>query len=151
MTKYPYVILKKMRIDEQIVERFTNTVYSRIRRKLHEGKPIGQFHKNMSIDIVLDKTFHSFQRQTRHGMDERRFISDNEIIETVRRASGQIIDDILFGKIRMGRRFIVHDTNTNLNIVCSPSGDEEPLIISIITVMRTENFNNQFGTYTINI
>ena len=105
----------------------------------------------MSIDIVLDKTFHSFQRQTRHGSDERNYISDEEIIETVRRASERIIDNLLFGKIRLGRRFIVHDTNTDLNIVCSPSGENEPLIISIITVMRTPNFNNQFGTFVIDI
>lgn len=133
------------------IDRLTETIYSNLKKKLYEGKPIGHFHKNMSIDIVLDKTFHSFQRQTRHGNDNRNFISDEEIIETVRRASEQIIDNLLFGKIRIGKRFIVHDTNTDLNIVCSPNGYDEPLIISIITVMRTDNFNNQYGTYIINI
>ena len=129
----------------------TESVLSRIKNTLNEGQQIGEFHKNMSIDIVLDKTFHSFQRQTRHGSDERNYISDEEIIETVRHASERIIDNLLFGKIRLGRRFIVHDTNTDLNIVCSPNGENEPLIISIITVMRTPNFNNQFGTFVIDI
>lgn len=140
-----------MTINEQVIRMLTEQVLTNIKRKLNEGKPIGHFHKNMSIDIVLDKTFHSAQRQTRHGQDERNYISDEEIIETVRRASEKIIDDLLFGKIRIGRRFIVHDTNTDLNIVCSPNGYDEPLIISIITVMRTDNFNNQYGTYVIDI
>ena len=129
----------------------TEMVLSDVRTKLLEGTIIGQFHKNMPIEIVIDKTFHSSQRQTRHGSDARGYISDDEIIETVRKASEQIIDSIIFGKIRLGKRFIVHDTNTDLNIVCSPNGTGEPLIISVITMMRTDNFNNQFGTYIIEI
>ena len=78
----------------------------------------GGFSKKIEFDINISKSFHASERQSRHGTDEYNFISDDEILETVRKASEKILEDIVNNHIDIDDRFIVRDGNTDLNIVC---------------------------------
>ncbi len=111
---------------------------------INEAKPIGNFSKNIEFDINISKSFHAGERQTRHGDDERNIISDEEILETVRKASEKILEDIVNNHIDIDDRFIVRDANTDLNIVCQLHRGTSPdrLQIDIVTVIRTEKFWN---------
>lgn len=114
---------------------------------LHESR-IGKISKTVKIDIRLEKTNHAVERQSRHGTSEDKFISDDELIETVRAGSERIITDILNDKIDIGDKFVVRDANTDLNIVCKlmQGNTREELVVVIVTVIRTGKFFNQADT-----
>lgn len=109
-----------------------------------EAAPIGHFNKQVEFDINISKSFHAGERQSRHGEDERNFISNDEILETVRKASERILEDIVNNHIDIEDRFVVRDANTDLNIVCQLHKGTAPdrLQIDIVTVIRTDNFWN---------
>lgn len=118
---------------------------------INEAKPIGSFSKKIEFDINISKTFHAGERQSRHGTDERGFISDDEIIETVRKASEKILEDVVNNHIDIDDRFIVRDGNTDLNIVCVLHRGTAPdrLQIDIVTVIRTEKFWNTQNNWVV--
>ena len=113
-----------------------------------EESRIGKISKTIKIDIRLEKTVHAGERQSRHGTTEDKFISDDEIIETVRAASERILKDILNDKIDIGQKFVVRDANTDLNIVCKleQGGSRDELVVVIVTVIKTHKFFNQADT-----
>ena len=114
---------------------------------LNESR-IGKISKTIKIDIRLEKTVHADERQSRHGTSVDKFISDDEIIETVRAGSERIIKDVLNDKISIGNKFVVRDANTDLNIVCKleQGKTNDELVVVIITVIRTGKFFNQSDT-----
>ena len=114
---------------------------------LNESR-IGKISKTVKIDIRLEKTVHADERQSRHGTSVDKFISDDEIIETVRAGSERIIKDVLNDKISIGNKFVVRDANTDLNIVCKleQGKTSDELVVVIITVIRTGKFFNQSDT-----
>lgn len=114
---------------------------------LNESR-IGKISKTIKIDIRLEKTVHADERQSRHGTSVDKFISDDEIIETVRAGSERIIKDVLNDKISIGNKFVVRDANTDLNIVCKleQGKTNDELVVVIITVIRTGKFFNQADT-----
>jgi hypothetical protein len=114
---------------------------------LNESR-IGKISKTIKIDIRLEKTVHADERQSRHGTSVDKFISDDEIIETVRAGSERIIKDVLNDKISIGNKFVVRDANTDLNIVCKleQGKTSDELVVVIITVIRTGKFFNQSDT-----
>lgn len=114
---------------------------------LNESR-IGKISKTIKIDIRLEKTVHADERQSRHGTSVDKFISDDEIIETVRAGSERIIKDVLNDKISIGNKFVVRDANTDLNIVCKleQGKTSDELVVVIITVIRTGKFFNQADT-----
>ena len=114
---------------------------------LNESR-IGKISKTIKIDIRLEKTVHADERQSRHGTSVDKFISDDEIIETVRAGSERIIKDVLNDNISIGNKFVVRDANTDLNIVCKleQGKTSDELVVVIITVIRTGKFFNQSDT-----
>ena len=118
---------------------------------INEAKPIGDFTKKVEFDIRISKSFHAGERQSRHGEDDRNFISDDEIVETVRQASEKILEDIVNDHINIDDRFIVRDANTDLNVVCQLHRGTSPdrLQIDIVTVIRTDNFWNTKNNWVV--
>lgn len=118
-----------------------------LKQFLNESR-IGKISKTLKIDIRLEKTVHADERQSRHGTSADKFISDDEIIETVRAGSERIIKDVLNDKINIGNKFVVRDANTDLNIVCKleQGRTNDELVVVIITVIRTGKFFNQADT-----
>ena len=110
-----------------------------------------EFSKEIELEFTINKSMHATERQSRHGTDKNSFISDDEILEEVKRASESIIEDILQNNIRLGWRFIVKNEKTDLNVVCSlHKGDaKDHFRVDIITVMRSDEFRNQNNTWII--
>lgn len=110
----------------------------------------GEFSKKIEFDIVISKSVHAEERQSRHGSDERNFISDEEIKETIYQATDRIIEDLVNNHIDVDDRFIVRDANTGVNIVCSiHAGKDGKHRLDVITVIRTDNFHNPGKTWVV--
>lgn len=105
-----------------------------------------KFEKKFELEFTINKSFHATERQSRHGSDEEHFISDDEILKTVKKASEKIVDDIIHQNIDMGfkSRFIVRDENTDLNIVCQlhHGTKKDGVRVDIVTLIRTDKFWN---------
>ena len=103
-----------------------------------------KFEKKFELEFTINKSFHATERQSRHGEDEDHFISDDEILETVKKASERIIEDIVQDNISIEDRFVIRDSNTDLNIVCQlhHGTAKDKLRVDIVTLIRTDKFWN---------
>jgi len=112
-----------------------------------------KFDKTFELEFTINKSYHATERQSRHGQDEEHYISDEEILEEVKRASKTIIEDIINNHINIDDRFIVRDANTDLNIVCQlhKGTAKDKLRVDIVTVIRTDKFWNTKGNWVIMI
>ena len=110
-----------------------------------------KFEKKFELEFTINKSFHATERQSRHGSDEEHFISDDEILETVKKASKTIIEDIINDNINIDDRFIVRDANTDLNIVCQlhRGANKDSLRVDIVTMIRTDKFWNTKQNWVI--
>lgn len=118
---------------------------------INEVLQVGEFTKKIEFDITISKSGHAGERQSRHGTDAINYISDDEILETVRQASEKILEDIVNDHINIDDRFIVRDANTDLNIVCQLHKGTSPdrLKIDVVTVIRTEKFWNTKNNWVV--
>jgi hypothetical protein len=112
-----------------------------------------KFEKKFELEFTINKSFHATERQSRHGSDEEHFISDDEILETVKKASKTIIEDIINDNINIDDRFIVRDANTDLNIVCQlhRGTSKDSLRVDIVTLIRTDKFWNTKQNWVVMI
>lgn len=124
---------------------------------LSEAAPptMARFTKDIRLDFTIAKSYHAADRQNRHddeGLDE---ISDDEILETVRKCSERIIEDMIANKIDIGDRFVVQDAYQSpmLNIVCQThqGSAKDEIRIDIVTVIRTDKFWNTKKSWVIRI
>ena len=124
---------------------------------LSEAAPptMARFTKDIRLDFTIAKSYHAADRQSRHddeGLDE---ISDDEILETVRKCSERIIEDMIANKIDIGDRFVVQDAYQSpmLNIVCQThqGSAKDEIRVDIVTVIRTDKFWNTKKNWVIRI
>lgn len=110
----------------------------------HITEALMKFEKKFELEFTINKSFHATERQSRHGEDEEHFISDDEILETVKKASERIIEDIVQDNISIEDRFVIRDSNTDLNIVCQlhHGTAKDKLRVDIVTLIRTDKFWN---------
>ena len=125
-----------------------NEIISKIilkEEKFHE------INSEISFDFELyhDDWGHTKDRKWRHGSGNK--IYDLDIVKLLEKAKEDIIYNIIDGKIRDGRRFIVSDSSgDNLNVVIEPIKNyinEWRLII--ITVMKKQDFTVSKGQLQI--
>ena len=112
-----------------------------------------KFEKKFELEFTINKSLHASERQSRHGSDEDHFISDDEILETVKKASKTIIEDIINDNINIDDRFVVRDANTDLNIVCQlhRGTNKDNLRVDIVTMIRTDKFWNTKQNWVVMI
>lgn len=112
-----------------------------------------KFEKKFELEFTINKSFHATERQSRHGSDDEHYISDDEILEEVKKASKTIIEDIIQDHINIEDRFIVRDANTDLNIVCQlhHGTAKDKLRVDIVTVIKTDKFWNTKQNWVVMI
>ena len=123
-------------------------------RSLYEAI-MAKFSKDIKLDFTLNKSVHAGERQSRHGSDENTFISDDEILETIKKCSERIIEDMISNKIDIGERFVVQDPfqSPMLNVVCQThqGAAKDEIRVDIVTVIRTDKFWNTNKNWIIRI
>jgi hypothetical protein len=127
------------------------------RRAMAARKPveIGYIKQPVEIRIEIEKHAHTMDRQWRHGLDDK--ITDDDIIEAVELAVEQITIDLMHdefdvydGKGELNR-FIIRNTENNLNIVCVLEPGEWEFKLIVITVMKKIGFKTNPGQYVVEV
>ena len=116
---------------------------------------MAKFSKDIKLEFVIAKSYHASDRQNRHEEEGLPEISDDEILETVRKCSERIIEDLIGNKIDIGQRFVVQDDHQSpmLNIVCQShqGSSKDEIRIDIVTVIRTDQFWNTKRNWVIRV
>lgn len=124
---------------------------------IEEAAPptMARFTKDIRLDFTIAKSYHAADRQTRHEEEGLPDITDEEILETVRKCSERIIEDLIANKIDIGERFVVQDPfqSPMLNIVCQThqGAAKDEIRVDIVTVIRTDKFWNTKKNWIIRI
>ena len=127
------------------------------RKAMASRKPveIGYIKQPVEIRIEIEKHAHTMDRQWRHGLDEK--ITDDEIIESVELAVEQITIDLMHDEFDVYdekgelNRFIIRNTENNLNIVCVLEPGEWEFKLIVITVMKKVGFKTNPGQYVVEV
>lgn len=127
------------------------------RKAMASRKPveIGYIKQPVEIRIEIEKHAHTMDRQWRHGLDEK--ITDDDIIEAVELAVEQITIDLMHDEFDIYdqkgelNRFIIRNTDNNLNIVCVLEPGEWEFKLIVITVMKKEDFKTNPGQYVVEV
>jgi len=140
----------------KLFEAFTGRPYID-RKAMASRKPveIGYIKQPVEIRIEIEKHAHTMDRQWRHGLDEK--ITDDEIIESVELAVEQITIDLMHDEFDVYdqkgelNRFIIRNTENNLNIVCVLEPGEWEFKLIVITVMKKVDFKTNTGQYVVEV
>lgn len=119
-----------------------------------ESYDFGTLLKKIDVTIEIRQTQHGHERQARHGSDKEHYISDEEIKSDLNAAMPKLLSRLLYTEnIQLEKKFVVEDSNTDLNIVCVFKGDfkNKKLKLVIITVIRTPDFHKSPEEYIIKI
>ena len=116
---------------------------------------IGYIKQPVEIRIEIENPTHAADRQWRHGVDDR--ITDDDIIETVELAIEQLTIDLMQDELDIYdengefNRFVIRNKENNLNIVCILQPGEWEFKLTVITVMKKDDFRTYKGQHIIEV
>jgi hypothetical protein len=127
----------------------------------------------VEIRFDVEAVTHAIERQFRHGVGSSEtgkiepLITKDEVIETIEAAVEQITialmqdkfniyqeeDDYPTRGIKAGEpnRFVIKNRKTNLNIVCQLEPGDYEFKLTVITVMKKEDFKTYRGQFLVEV
>lgn len=120
---------------------------------------IGSINHKLNIKIVIDKSVHAKDRQTRHlDGDEKggsqitgEVIDDAQIRSIAHKGTRRMIEKMIFDIIDLNDPVHIKDTKSATNIIGVMKRQGDDLIFKVITVMVKPDFKPKQGTYSIEI
>jgi hypothetical protein len=143
--------------------------------KIMDRRPpqfIGDIKQPVEIRIDVEAIGHALSRQYRHGVTDtggkiEAGISKDEILDTIESSVEELTialmqdrldiyqneDDYPTRGIKAGEpnRFIIKNTETNLNIVCQLEPGDNEFTLTVITVMKKEDFKAYRGQFILEV
>lgn len=110
---------------------------------------IGKITKDIKIEIDLEHSMHSIERQGR----ATEYIKNEDIKNTVAEATEQLIDLLINNTLNIGDPVWIYKKSTDLNVVGSLllNKTNNAIIFKVITCMYHKNFYNKNNTYKLTI
>ena len=143
--------------------------------KIMDRRPpqfIGDIKQPVEIRIDVEAIGHALSRQYRHGVSDaggkiEAGISKDEILDTIESSVEELTialmqdrldiyqheDDYPTRGIKAGEpnRFIIKNAETNLNIVCQLEAGDNEFTLTVITVMKKEDFKAYRGQFILEV
>lgn len=140
--------------------------------KLMDRRPpqfIGDIKQPVEIRIDVEAIGHALSRQFRHGVTDtlEAGISKDEILDTIESSVEELTialmqdrfdiyqdeDDYPTRGIRAGEpnRFVIRNKKNNLNIVCQLEAGDNEFTLTVITVMKKEDFKAYRGQFVLEV
>jgi hypothetical protein len=143
--------------------------------KLMDRRPpqfIGDIKQPVEIRIDVEAIGHALSRQYRHGVTDtsgkiEAGITKDEILDTIELSVEEITialmqdkfdiyqdeDDYPTRGVRAGEpnRFVIRKKSTNLNIVCQLEPGDNEFTLTVITVMKKEDFKAYRGQFVLEV
>jgi len=127
-----------------------NDMLEELTKRIAE-RSIGNFLESVTIEVNVDLSKHADERRFRHGQGDE--IDEEEIIATAEEASDKILQYLINNRMDVGDEFVIRDNTYDLNLVGVLERTRDPSVLSltVITVMRKENFKPKSGDIVIDI
>jgi hypothetical protein len=143
--------------------------------KLMDRRPpqfLGDIKQPVEIRIDVEAIGHALSRQYRHGVTDtsgkiEAGITKDEILDTIELAVEEITialmqdkfdiyqdeDDYPTRGVRAGEpnRFVIRKKSNNLNIVCQLEPGDNEFTLTVITVMKKEDFKAYRGQFVLEV
>ena len=143
--------------------------------KLMDRRPpqfIGDIKQPVEIRIDVEAIGHALSRQYRHGVTDtsgkiEAGITKDEILDTIELSVEEITialmqdkfdiyqdeDDYPTRGVRAGEpnRFVIRKKSNNLNIVCQLEPGDNEFTLTVITVMRKQDFKPYRGQFVLEV
>lgn len=141
------------------------------KRAISNRKPefLTYIKEPVEIRIDVEAVSHALDRQYRHGVtsDLKAGIDKDEIIETIEMAVEEITialmqdrfninqeeDDYPTRGVKAGEpnRFVIKNKQNDLNIVCQLESGDNEFTLTVITVMKKEDFKSYRGQFVVEV
>lgn len=141
------------------------------KRAMSNRKPefLTYIKEPVEIRIDVEAVSHTLDRQYRHGVtsDLKAGIDKDEIIETIEIAVEEITialmqdrfninqeeDDYPTRGVKAGEpnRFVIKNKQNDLNIVCQLESGDNEFTLTVITVMKKEDFKSYRGQFVVEV
>jgi len=119
---------------------------------------LGPVQKKVEIRIDLEKVEHTSIQQYRHGFTKATGkIEDDDIRGLVEEAIEEITIALMQDQFDImdesgkPNRFVIRDKDTKLNVVCELKPGENEFTLTVITVMRVEDFKTYQGQWIVEV
>jgi hypothetical protein len=134
---------------------------------------ISHISEPVEIRFDVEAVSHALERQYRHGFAVGETgkigasITNDEVIEAIEKAVEQItialmqdkfniyqdVDDFPTRGVKAGEpnRFVIHNKENNLNIVCQLEPGDYEFTLTVITVMKKEDFRTYRGQFVVEV
>jgi hypothetical protein len=146
-----------------------------ISSKLMDRRPpqfIGDIKQPVEIRIDVEAIGHALSRQFRHGVTDtsgkiEAGITKDEILDTIEASVEELTialmqdrfdiyqdeDDYPTRGVRAGEpnRFVIRKKSNNLNIVCQLEPGDNEFTLTVITVMKKEDFKAYRGQFVLEV
>ena len=143
--------------------------------KLMDRRPpqfIGDIKQPVEIRIDVEAIGHALSRQFRHGVTDtsgkiEAGITKDEILDTIEASVEELTialmqdrfdiyqdeDDYPTRGVRAGEpnRFVIRKKSNNLNIVCQLEPGDNEFTLTVITVMKKEDFKEYRGQFVLEV
>ena len=143
--------------------------------KLMDRRPpqfIGDIKQPVEIRIDVEAIGHALSRQFRHGVTDtsgkiEAGITKDEILDTIESSVEELTialmqdrfdiyqdeDDYPTRGVRAGEpnRFVIRKKSNNLNIVCQLEPGDNEFTLTVITVMKKEDFKAYRGQFVLEV
>jgi hypothetical protein len=133
---------------------------------------LGDIKQPVEIRIDVEAIGHALSRQYRHGVSDtggkiEAGISKDEILDTIEAGVEELTialmqdrfdiyqdeDDYPTRGVRAGEpnRFVIKNKKSNLNIVCQLEAGDNEFTLTVITVMKKEDFKAYRGQFVLEV
>ena len=135
-------MITKIKQLKTILERTEQQMFNTISK-------IGKVNKTINIEIDLQHTKHSLERQGRSST----YIKNSDIKLAVEKATEEIVNKLIDDTIDVGDAVWIYDTSNDLNVVGSLIANKynDDVTFRVITVMISDNFYNKKKSYKITV
>jgi len=141
------------------------------KRAISNRKPqfLTYIKEPVEIRIDVEAVSHALDRQYRHGVtsDLKAGIDKDEIIETIEKAVEEITialmqdrfninqeeDDYPTRGVKSGEpnRFVIKNKENDLNVVCQLESGDNEFTLTVITVMKKNDFKSYRGQFVVEV
>jgi len=155
--------------------KFLKTFEAYIDRRAQESrvKYLTYINKPVEIRFDVEAVGHALDRQYRHGFAEGEKgqvvagITTDEVIENIENAIEEITIALMQDRFNIYQlednyptkgvkegepnRFVIRNKKTHLNIVCQLEPGDNEFKLTVITVMRKEDFRSYHGQFVVEL
>jgi hypothetical protein len=114
-------------------------------------KELTYIKKNIEIRFDVEASPHAMDRKYRHGIEKEELIEEGDVIDLVERSIEELTIALMQNRLNVDERFVLKDKDSGLCAVCLIQPGDIDFNLTVITVMRNQNFRTGEDQFVLEI